>query len=84
MGLYIWPVVISLVVLVLAYVLFFVLPEIIDSGMSFIWVIGCFLLLYIGAALYLSHSMPAFGKTNATNVVSDGLVETTVTDVISK
>lgn len=84
MGLYVWPVVISLVVLIIAYALFYMLPEIIDSGMSFIWIIGCFLLLYVGAALYLSLSMPAFGKTNATNVISDGLVETTVTDVISK
>jgi hypothetical protein len=54
-----WPIVISLLVLGLAYLLFYFLPEIIDSGNSFLWVIGGFLVIYGGVAFYLSSSVPS-------------------------
>jgi len=79
-----WPIVITVVTLVIACVLFFVLPEIIDYGMSFIWVAAGFLILYIGAALYLSHSIPAWGQSETSKVIQDQTTETTVLDVIAK
>jgi hypothetical protein len=81
---YFWPIVISIAVLAVAALLFMILPEIIDAGTSFLWVIAGFLVIYIGAALYLSHSIPAWGQTDQSNVVDDGTVESSVTDVISK
>jgi hypothetical protein len=79
-----WPIVIALVTLAVACVLFFVLPEIIDYETSFLWVIAGFLILYVGAALYLSHSIPAWGQSDTSQVIQDQTTESTVTDVIAK
>lgn len=57
------PLIVSLGILAIAYLLFRVLPEIIDFDRSFLWVIGGFLVLYIGAAVYVSHSLPALSQT---------------------
>lgn len=76
-----WPMIISLLILALAYILYRMLPEILDQEMSFLWVIGVFLLLYIGAAIYLSRSLPILGETDTVKTSSAEIIETEIPDV---
>ena len=68
---YFWPIVITILMLAVACVLFYMLPEVIDQGASFLWIIAGFLVLYVGAALYLSHSIPALGQSDQSTVIQD-------------
>lgn len=58
-----WPIIVGIAILAIAVILYHLLPAIIDFEMSFLWVIGIFLVFYVGAAVYLSYSIPAIGKT---------------------
>lgn len=79
-----WPILVSLVILAIAYTLYRMMPEIIDGEMSMLWVTGAFLLIYIGAAVYLSYSIPAFGRSTAPTQTENGYEVITVEDVISR
>lgn len=81
---YFWPIIITVLILGVACVLFFMLPAIIDYEMSFLWVIAGFLALYIGAALYLSHSLPVWSQSDQSRVIQDNTAEVVVPDVIAK
>lgn len=52
------PVIIALLILAAAYVLFYLLPAIIDQDYSFLHVIAVFLIIYLAAAFYLSRNLP--------------------------
>lgn len=79
---YLWPIIISLLVLGLAYVLFYMLPEITDFEMSFVWVIVGFLAVYIIAAVYLGFRLPSPFTANAASRNSQETIsETVITDV---
>jgi hypothetical protein len=51
-------IIIACLVMGLAIWLYFMLPAIIDFEMSFLWAVGVFLILYIGAAVYLTSVIP--------------------------
>jgi hypothetical protein len=57
-----WPIVIAILILILAYVVFYVAPSILDFGKSFLFVIMGFLVIFIGAAMYVMYSLPVLGK----------------------
>lgn len=81
---YFWPILISLMVLAAAFVIFYMLPTIIEHEMSFLWVIAVFLLIYIGAAIYVSKSIPAWGQSEQTRLVDEELVAAEVTDGMTR
>lgn len=53
-----WPVLLSLAFLCVAYVVFYMLPELTEHGNSFLYVICAVLTVYVGAALYMSQAIP--------------------------
>lgn len=79
-----WPIVIAFVITALAYGIFYFLPTVVDFGKSFLWIIAGFLLIYVGAAIYLSRSIPAIGGSSQS--IGNGIPaseNTQVTDHIS-
>ncbi len=70
-----WPVIISLIILAIATIIFFLLPAIIDFDMSFLWVVGLFILVYVGVAIYLS------GHLTLSPAPTQGSIPETTTEV---
>lgn len=83
-----WLLAIPLGILAVAYALYELLPAISDSGESWVlWVVGFFLLAYVGAAFYLSQHLPSLTRPNtgAQMVTEDGGAEVVqVFDTISQ
>ncbi|MBI4139142.1 hypothetical protein HY479_03260 [Candidatus Uhrbacteria bacterium] len=53
-----WPIIISIAFLIVAYVAFFMLPEISEHGNSFLWAAAGVVVLFLGAAAYLNSTVP--------------------------
>lgn len=79
-----WPMLVSLSIMAIAYTLYRMLPEIIDYSMSFLWIVGGFLAVYIGAAIYLSWSLPALGSTGMQTKTENGAEIIQVEDIFSQ
>lgn len=82
----IWPLAIASGVMLIAYLLYRMLPEIIDYENSILWITGIFLLVYIAAAYYLSRSLPSLRSTPSPTqaVTVESLTVVQVSDVISQ
>lgn len=78
---FLWPIIIAILVLGIAYVLFYMLPAVHDDGNSFLWIIAGFVLVYILAATYLGFRLPSPLAHAGTRTTQDALAETTVSDV---
>lgn len=59
----VWPTLIVVGILAVAITLYELLPAISDSGESWVlWVVGFFLLAYVGAAFYLNKHLPSLDR----------------------
>lgn len=81
---YLWPIIIAIATLIIAYGIFYVLPAIHDDGNSFLWVIAGFLVVYLLAATYLGFRLPSPFAQAQLRTTQDALVETTIPDVTVK
>lgn len=61
-----WPLFVALGVMALAYLLYRMLPEVVDHGSIFLWIIAAFLVVYVGAAFYLGRYLPKFDQPTKT------------------
>ncbi len=57
-----WPVVIAILFLIMASVVFYFIPDLTEHGNTFVYVIGALLVLYVGASLYLSETIPSVSQ----------------------
>lgn len=68
-----WPVVVSLLILAIAYLIFYVMKNILDFGSYFLYVIAGFLILYILAAIYVSKRLPRVAPVGEPVVVTQSV-----------
>lgn len=61
------PIIVAGIVLIIAIVMHQMMPMVIDQGMSYIWIVLGFLLLYFAVALYLTHVIPSVGSLSNKN-----------------
>ncbi|MFH1077894.1 MAG: hypothetical protein V1745_01250 [Patescibacteria group bacterium] len=80
----VWPIIISFLVLGVAYLLYRMLPEITEAGSGILWAAALFLVGYSIVAFVMSRSMPAWGTAMPSGAVQDGFTATEIKDVIVK
>jgi hypothetical protein len=76
------PLIVAVLILGLAYLVFYVAPAILDFGKSFMAVVVTFLILFIGAAFYVVSSLPGASSLFPTTHTSDTSIS--VSDVVVK
>ncbi|MFA5935375.1 MAG: hypothetical protein WC787_00750 [Patescibacteria group bacterium] len=77
-----WPILLAIFILGLAYLVFYMAPVVLEFGKSFLIVIAAFLVLFAGAATYIMYSLPGIEQFSKTQKTSGGVSEIVVTDTV--
>lgn len=76
-----WPLLVTLLILGIGIALFYMVPVVNDQNKAILWVAFGFIVIYSGAAFYLSKSLPALSQAPTDSLSADGQ-SITISDVV--